>query len=112
MRYLFKYDRWLRDENCRCPSRVYVAAMPLSAADYRPRDAEHAVLYRVIDEHLEAFLETARRNADGSPLPEFVEQEFRDAHAAAADQPRALPRRARAACRLAFARSRLPRPAG
>src|SRR5206468_8019933 len=78
MRYLFKYDRWLRDENCRCPSRVYVAAMPLSAADYRPRDAEHAVLYRVIDEHLEAFLETARRNADGSPLPEFVEQEFRD----------------------------------
>ena len=35
-------------------------------------------LYRVIDEHLEAFLETARRNADGSPLPEFVEQEFRD----------------------------------
>src|SRR3989442_2804249 len=44
----------------------------------RPRDAEPAVLYRVIDEHLEAFLETARRNADGSPLPEFVEQEFRD----------------------------------
>jgi hypothetical protein len=59
-------------------SRVYVSAMPLSAADYRPRDSEHTVLYRVIDEHLEAFLETARRNADGSPLPEFVEQEFRD----------------------------------
>ena len=51
---------------------------PLSAADYRPHDAEHQVLYRVIDEHLEAFLETARRHADGSPLPEFVEQEFRD----------------------------------
>jgi len=47
--------------------------MPLSAADYRPRDAEHAVLYRVIDEHLETFLETARRHADGSSLPEFVE---------------------------------------
>ena len=60
------------------PSRVYVAAMPLSAADYRPRDAEHAVLYRVIDEHLEAFLETAKGQADGSPLPQFVEQEFRD----------------------------------
>jgi len=43
--------------------------MPLSAADYRPRDAEHAVLYRVIAEHLEAFLETAKRHADGSPLP-------------------------------------------
>ena len=52
--------------------------MPLSAADYRPRDAEHAVLYRVIDEHLEAFLDTARRNADGPPLPEFVEYEFSD----------------------------------
>jgi len=52
--------------------------MSLSAADYRPRDAEHAVLYRVIDEHLDAFLETAKRHADGSPLPEFVEQEFRD----------------------------------
>ncbi len=49
-----------------------------STADYHPRDAEHAVLYRVIDEHLEAFLETARRHADGSSLPEFVEQEFRD----------------------------------
>jgi len=52
--------------------------MSLSAADYRPRDAEHAVLYRVIDEHLDAFLETAKRHADGSPLPKFVEQEFRD----------------------------------
>jgi hypothetical protein len=46
--------------------------MPLIAADYRPRDAEHAVLYRVIDEHLEAFLETSTRHTDGSPLPEFV----------------------------------------
>ena len=46
--------------------------MPLSSADYRPRDAEHAVLYRVIDEHLGAFLETARRHVDGSSLPEFA----------------------------------------
>src|SRR2546426_11938252 len=52
--------------------------MPLSAADYRPRDAEYAVLYRVIAEHLEAFLETAKRHTDGSLLPGFVEQEFRD----------------------------------
>src|SRR6185436_8904510 len=52
--------------------------MPLSAVDYRPRDAEHGVLYRVIGEHLEAFLETARRHADGAALPEFVKQEFRD----------------------------------
>lgn len=34
--------------------------------------------YRVIDEHLEAFLETARHHADGCSLPGFVEQEFRD----------------------------------
>jgi hypothetical protein len=34
--------------------------MPLSAMDYRPREAEHAVLYRVISEHIEAFLETAK----------------------------------------------------
>ncbi|MBI2217646.1 MAG: transposase [Candidatus Rokubacteria bacterium] len=52
--------------------------MSLSTGDYRPRDAEHAVLYRVIDEHLDAFLDTARRHADGAPLPAFVEQEFRD----------------------------------
>ncbi len=52
--------------------------MPLSAADYRARDAEHTVLYHVIDEHLEAFLDTARGHADGAPLPQFVEQEFRD----------------------------------
>ena len=32
----------------------------------------------VIAEHLEAFLETVKRHADGSPLPRFVEQEFRD----------------------------------
>jgi hypothetical protein len=36
------------------------------------------VLYRVIDEHLEAFLETAKCQADGSRLPQFEEQEFRD----------------------------------
>jgi hypothetical protein len=51
--------------------------MSLNAGDYRPRDAEHAVLYRVIDEHLDAFLEAATRQADGASLPDFVEQEFR-----------------------------------
>jgi hypothetical protein len=52
--------------------------MSPNAADYWPRDAEHTVLYRVIDEHLETFLETAQRHADGCRLPAFVEQEFRD----------------------------------
>ena len=49
--------------------------MPLSAVDYRPRDAEHGVLYRVIDEHLETFLETARRHADGASLPPPTDDE-------------------------------------
>jgi len=35
---------------------AYVAAMSRNAGDYRPRDAQHALLYRVIDEHLDAFL--------------------------------------------------------
>jgi len=52
--------------------------MSVSASAYRPRDAEHAVLYRVIDQHLDTFVETARRHADGAALPDFVEQEFRD----------------------------------
>jgi len=53
--------------------------MPLGiAAEYRPRNAEHGVLYRVIDEHLETFLDAAAHHADGSRLPAFVEQEFRD----------------------------------
>lgn len=58
--------------------RGCVIAMPVRVGDYRPRDAEHTVLYRVIDEHLDVFLETARRHADGARLPTFVEQEFRD----------------------------------
>ena len=52
--------------------------MSFTAGDYRPRDAEHPVLSRVIEGHLDVFLETARRHADGASLPEFVEQEFRD----------------------------------
>jgi len=47
-------------------------------AGYQPRAAEHGVLYRVIDEHLETFLEAAAQHADGHRLPKFVEQEFRD----------------------------------
>lgn len=52
--------------------------MALSAGDYRPRNAEHTVLYRVVDEHPDAFLEMARHHGDGASLPAFVEQEFRD----------------------------------
>jgi len=48
---------------------VYVGAMSVSASAYRPRDAEDAVLYRVIDQHLDTFVETARRHADGAACP-------------------------------------------
>ena len=58
--------------------RAYVAAMSRSVGEYRPRAAEHAVLYRVIDEQLDAFLEATRRQAGGVRLPAFVEQEFYD----------------------------------
>jgi hypothetical protein len=58
----------------RCAANPRIAGKSV----WRLRDAEHAVLYRVIDAHLEAFLETAKRHADGPPLPEFVEQELRD----------------------------------
>lgn len=47
--------------------------MPFSIADYRPRDAEHGVLYRVVDEHLEACVDAAAQHANGSRLPMFVE---------------------------------------
>jgi len=47
-------------------------------AGYQPRAADHGVLYRVIDEHLEPFLDAAAHHADGHRLPKFVEQEFRD----------------------------------
>jgi hypothetical protein len=33
-------------------------------AGYQPRVAEHGVLYRVIDEHLETFLDAAAHDAD------------------------------------------------
>ncbi|MGH7392375.1 MAG: transposase [Candidatus Rokuibacteriota bacterium] len=52
--------------------------MPSPAAAYQPRDAERGVLYRVVDAHLDAFLDTVARHADGARLPAFVEQEFRD----------------------------------
>jgi hypothetical protein len=45
---------------------------------YQPRTAEHSVLYRVIDGHLETFLDTVAHHTDGHRLPQFVEQEFRD----------------------------------
>jgi len=50
--------------------------MPCSA--YQPRDAERGVLYRVVEAHLDAFLDAAAQHAEGARLPMFVEQGFRD----------------------------------
>ena len=36
---------------------------------YRPRDAEHTVLHRVIAEHLEPFLRAVAEAGDGVGLP-------------------------------------------
>ncbi len=52
--------------------------MPLPCAAYQPRAAERGVLYRVVEAHLDAFLDAAAQHAEGSRLPSFVEQEFRD----------------------------------
>ena len=52
--------------------------MPCVPPTYRPRDAEHTVLHAVIREHLETFLREATAPDEGSGLPRFVEQEFRE----------------------------------
>jgi len=45
---------------------------------YRPRQPTNNVLYEVVQEHLEEFLERAReRSESGYGLPRFVEDEFR-----------------------------------
>jgi len=46
------------------------------APAYRPRRPTETVLYRVVREHLETFLEHARDTYD-APLPRYVEQELR-----------------------------------
>jgi len=56
--------------------RAYVARM--ASAAYEPRAAERGVLYRVVEAHLETFLDAAAHHAEGARLPMFVEQKFRD----------------------------------
>ncbi len=51
--------------------------MPLRCVAYEPRAAERGVLYRVIEEHLEHFLDGAADHADGTRLPKFVESAAR-----------------------------------
>jgi hypothetical protein len=56
---------------------AYVVGVAHYVAGYQPRAADHGVLYRVIDEHLEPFLDTAAPHADGHRLPKFMEQSSR-----------------------------------
>ena len=52
------------------------AALP---GTYRRREPEKTVLYQVVQQHLETFLEQARDRSDsGLGLPWFVEREFRN----------------------------------
>jgi hypothetical protein len=52
--------------------------MPRTSPLYRPRDAEHTVLHTVIRDHLETFVREVTERGDGSGLPRFVEEEFRE----------------------------------
>jgi hypothetical protein len=53
------------------------AAAPPSSQLYRPRAAEHTVLYGIVRAHLATFLRTASAHDDRG-LPAYVEQELRD----------------------------------
>ena len=50
--------------------------MPSAQAVYRPRDAEHTVLYGVVREHLDTFLRSAGAGEERRGLPPFIEREF------------------------------------
>ena len=56
----------------------YWATMPLTSAGYRPRTPEQGVLYTVVRTHLEAFLQEVAERTNGSGLPRFVVDEFRE----------------------------------
>ena len=45
--------------------------MSLPGAGYQPRDDERGVLYRIVDAHLDAFLDAAAHHAEGTRLPAF-----------------------------------------
>lgn len=55
------------DRECEREARAYVRRQP-----------ENGVLYRVLREHLESFLEEGRARGAGEGLPAFVERELRE----------------------------------
>ena len=46
------------------------------APSYLPRRPSETVLYKLVEEHLDDFLQHARENYSG-PLPRYVERQFR-----------------------------------
>ncbi len=60
-----------------CPRHGNCAWAVVEAAVYRRREPEKSVLYQVIREHLNSFLEYAdSRSAEGRGLPKYVREEF------------------------------------
>src|SRR5262245_23833489 len=52
--------------------------MPLTSGGYRPRVPEQGVLHTVVRTHLKAFLQEVANRTNGSGLPRFVVDEFRE----------------------------------
>ncbi len=52
--------------------------MARSSASYEPRRPAGSVLHRIVQDHLETFLEQAARVREGNGVPQFVERAFRD----------------------------------
>ncbi|HVL66868.1 MAG TPA: transposase [Vicinamibacterales bacterium] len=52
--------------------------MARPSVSYEPRDPAGSVLHRIVQDHLETFLEQAARLRDGDGVPPFVERAFRD----------------------------------
>jgi hypothetical protein len=52
-------------------------------APYRPRQPQKTVLYQIVQEHLETFLEQARLQTEhGNGYPRFIEQTLNEARSA------------------------------
>ena len=66
-------------EEPQIPGRCLISGPGLTLCDapfaYSPRNPEKTVLYRIVAEQLETFLERQRRR--GRPVPRFVERELR-----------------------------------
>lgn len=53
------------------------AARQLGSYTYQRHQPERSVLYKIVQENLETFLQQVQEEC-GRPLPDFVEKEFRE----------------------------------